>query len=146
MAPELTAEEIERMRQLVAAHDGQHKPVTTVDLNNPPRVPYRFQKFPMIVYDLENSYAAHDVPVTDRLGNPTGATQHVTARIVSRVVNSEHELHAALEDGWSENAPEFREVPEEVLSSKYLGEAERVQAQIDEAKRRRGGRPRKDAA
>lgn len=40
------------MRQIVQMNDAQRKPMQTIDLNNPPKEPYRFQKFPMIVYDL----------------------------------------------------------------------------------------------
>ena len=46
---QLTQEEIERMRTLVAQHDVQGA-VKEFDLNNPPQVPYVFKEFPMTVY------------------------------------------------------------------------------------------------
>ena len=75
MTTALSFEEVERMRQIVQMHDAQRKPMQTIDLNNPPKEPYRFQKFSMIVYDLSQ-------PST-------------------LIVRSE-ELQAALADGWSQ--------------------------------------------
>jgi hypothetical protein len=54
MIDQLSPEEIERMRQIVAQHDQQNKPgIKEFDLNDPPRVPYRHQEFPKTVYDHE---------------------------------------------------------------------------------------------
>lgn len=141
MSPQqLTQEEATRLRQILAQHDSEQAPVHTIDLNNPPRQAYRFQKFPMAVYDHLNSYASRD---EERPG-PNGRieTVHVAARIVSRIVNSEHELKAALADGWSELAPEFREEREEPLSAKYENEANRIQERIEHARRRPGPKPK----
>lgn len=140
MAPEqLSAEEIQRMRQILATHDSEHKPMQTVDLNNPPRTGYKFQKFPMIVYDLANSRAGFDEDRPSR--NGFGVDKfHVAAKIVSMTVNTEDQLSQALANGWSENAPEFREEREEPLSVQYQNEANRVQERIEET-RRHAGRP-----
>jgi hypothetical protein len=54
----LTETEIARMRQLVLEHDSQAKKATIHDLNNPPKEQYRFQKFPMVVYDHQSSSPA----------------------------------------------------------------------------------------
>lgn len=123
MTQELSFEEIERMRQIVQAHDGERTPMKTIDLNNPPKEPYYFQRFPMMIYDLEAS-------------TPT--------KIIHRTIRSEAELEAALNEGWSQDAPAFGEEREEPLSAAYQAEAARVQEQIEESRRRRG-RPRKDA-
>jgi hypothetical protein len=132
----ISESEIARMREILAQHDGQHLPMTTMDLNNPARKPYRFEKFPMAVYDHTNSYTGYE---EERM-TPAGRfeTVHVAAKIVSRIVRSEQELAGALADGWSEQAPEFREEREEPLSARYANEAGR----IDEAlEKRKPGRP-----
>lgn len=118
---ELSHAELERMRQIVQQHDAQSKPMKTIDLNNPPKEPYIFQKFPKMVYDLEASTPGH---------------------VVTRVVRSEDELADALADGFSKEAPTYGAMPEEELSPKYQAEADRVQEQIEATRR---GRPRKTA-
>lgn len=118
--PELSREEIERMRQIVKQHDAQHKPLQVFDLNNPPKQPYHFQKFPMMVYDLEQSQPGH---------------------VVSAIVSSEQELQEAMASGWSNEAPAYGDAREESLSPAYQQEADEVQRRVEEARRRRG-RPR----
>ncbi len=46
---QLTADEIERMRAIVAQHDNQGK-VQEFDLNNPPKQAYAYQEFPRVMY------------------------------------------------------------------------------------------------
>ena len=111
---ELSFEEVERMRQIVQMHDASRKPMTTTDLNNPPKEPYRFQKFPMVVY-ADNQ---------------------------TRIVRSEDELQSALGEGWSQDASSFNDKPEESLSAAYQMEAAQVQQKIEEASKRKPGRPR----
>jgi hypothetical protein len=54
MIDQLSPEEIERMRAIVAQHDQTNKQgIKEFDLNNPPRLPYRFQEYPKTVYDHE---------------------------------------------------------------------------------------------
>jgi hypothetical protein len=55
MIDQLSPEEIERMRQIVAQHDqtSGKNGIKEFDLNNPPRLPYRFQEYPKTVYDHE---------------------------------------------------------------------------------------------
>lgn len=139
---QLTEPEIQAMRTILAQHDSQHQPMTTLDLNNPPRVQYRFQKFPMTVYNHEQSYPSHDVeqPKQNSLGFET---VHVPARVVNAIVNSDEELQQFIDSGWSDQAPAFTEEREEHLSAKYENEAARFQEQIEE--RRKVGRPRKVA-
>lgn len=121
-AEQITHEEATRLRQILAQHDAERQPFRTIDLNNPPREPYHFQKFPKMVYDHQ-----HSVP-----GN-----------LVIATVRSDDELAQALEDGWSENAPAFGDSPDDSLSPKYQAEAESIQNEIDI--KRRPGRPRKIA-
>lgn len=116
----LSAEEIQHMRQILAQHDAESKPVQTFDLNNPPRQPYVFQKFPMMVY------------ATDGEGH--------------LVVSSEAELSAALKQGFTRTAPAQSEVALPQLSASLQAEADRVQEQLEANRRaaavRRGpGRP-----
>lgn len=138
MTPEITPSEAQNMREILARFDAQSKPVTTFDLNNPPRTQYRHQKFPMMVYDHSASYPAHDKDqVVIRGSVPVQETVHVTAKIVSRLVHSEHDLREALGAGWSEEAPTFREVAQDEPTGKYQAEAERVQEQIETRRGRR---------
>lgn len=116
----LSAEEIQHMRQILAQHDAESKPVQTFDLNNPPKQPYVFQKFPMMVY------------ATDGEGH--------------LVVSSEAELSAALKQGFTRTAPAQSEVALPQLSASLQAEADRVQEQLEANRRaaavRRGpGRP-----
>lgn len=119
MAPELSHEEIERMRQIVQQHDSQRKPFQVFDLNNPPKQPYHFQKFPMMVYDLARSAPGH---------------------IVSSIVHSEGELDSALRAGLSQQAPEFGDSSEGELSPAYADEARQLDGRLEDA-RRGPGRP-----
>lgn len=55
MAPQFSNEEIERMRQVLSAHDATNKGLGGMkefDLNNPPKLPYRHLEYPKHVgYD-----------------------------------------------------------------------------------------------
>lgn len=137
--PQLSEIEIQRMRAILAQHDSEHKPIVTLDLNNPPRVAYRFQKFPMMVYDHANSYPAHDEEQQRKDGRGFEMV-HIPARVLTSTVHSEDQLRAALADGWQEEAPNFSEEPENNLSAGLQAEANRVQQQIEET-RRKAGRP-----
>lgn len=77
----LTVDEIEKMRQLVAAHDANNNfgGIKEFDLNNPPKQPYRYQEFPRIVYH-------------HKLGK-------------TKVVHSAEELLHAEARGYSKDAP-----------------------------------------
>jgi hypothetical protein len=139
---QLSEQEVAHMRQILAQHDSEHKPMQVFDLNNPPKEQYHFQKFPMMLYDHANSHPAYDEERPSRVGMGTD-TFHVPAKVITLVVETEEQLQRALGDGWSEEAPEFRETPNEHLSAKLAAEAEKVQEQID-ARRRGPGRPRKE--
>ena len=118
----LSHEEIERMRRIVQQHDSEKKPMQIYNLNDPPREPYRFQKFPMMLFDHAHSHPG---------------------RIVRMVANNEGELEKALENGWNEKPPAYREERVEPLSAAYQAEANRVDAQIQEANKRGPGRPKR---
>lgn len=86
MTPELTAEEVERMRTIVAQADQKNRAETKeFDLNKPPQKPYTHQEFPRIVY-------------------------HHSRRVHKAVAN-EAELAEALKDGWKKE-PYPNEAPE----------------------------------
>lgn len=122
--------EVAHMRKILAQHDSAAPKVKIHDLNNPPKDPYRFQRFPLTVYDLKNSHPAQDKqqPKANSLGHET---VHVPAKVISRIVQSEGELEDALAAGWSEAAPSFGAEPDNSLDPKWAGEARRVQAVID---------------
>lgn len=142
---QLSESEVAHMRKILAQHDSEHKPMRVFDLNSPPREQYRFQKFPMMVYDLANSNPSYEEDQPRRNGMGI-ETVHVPARVISRTVNSEEELQEAIAQGWSEQAPAYSEDRAEPLSSKYASEAGRVDAQIEEQRVKRGpGRPKQVA-
>ncbi len=137
---EFTQEDIEKMRRMVQDHDAKHKGAPIIDLNNPPKEPYKFQKFPMMVYNHAQSEPARDKQTQGKNGLEL---VHVPAKRVSKVVKNEHELELALKAGWSEQAPEFEaeaDAPEEEEAGGVEVGAE------EEAPVRRGGRGRGAAA
>ncbi len=71
---QLSAEEIERMRAIVAQHDNQGK-VQEFDLNNPPKQPYSYQEYPRVMY------------------------HHATGR--TRLAQNAAEVEAAEKAGWT---------------------------------------------
>lgn len=102
---ELTHDEIERMRQIVLQHDqSTQKGMKEFDLNNPPKEPYRFKKFPMLVYDPD-----------------TGDHQQV---------ENEAELKEALAEGWVNERPPV-EAAEPELSGDDAAEAAAIQKKLD---------------
>ena len=117
----LTQEEVERMRQIVLAADAERQPFQTIDLNNPPRQQYRFQKYPQMLYDLDTS---------------------TPQKIVHYTVQNQEEFDAAIAEGWSEQPPNYTEQREEYLKPAYAAEASQVQEQIEQVKKRGPGRPR----
>lgn len=114
MPQQLSEEQYEQMRILLAQHESERKPVTVVDLNNPPREAYRHQKFPMMVYDLE-----HSTP----------------GKFITGLVNSERELEEAIEAGWSQAPPEYREERIEPLKASLQAEADAMDEKIGRRKR-----------
>ena len=107
--PQLTQGEIERMRQIVNQHDSKNKNgIQMMDPNNPPKEPYKFQRFPMVLYNHKKSEAAQDKSVGVKVGNVvTEQKVHVPAKYHTLTVNSEAELQKAKRAGWSEKAPEL---------------------------------------
>lgn len=104
---ELTHDEIERMRQIVLQHDqATQKGLKEFDLNNPPKEPYRFKKFPMLVYDPD-----------------TGDHQQV---------ENEAELAEALKEGWvhAHERPAV-EAAEPELTGDEAAEAAEIQKKLD---------------
>ena len=101
-AQDLSAEDVQRLRMILARHDAQTSPVREFDLNKPPRSetlapgtpgangPYQYQPFPRMLYD-------------HRLRSTT-------------IVRSQPQMEQALADGWRldpypsepvEEGPEF---------------------------------------
>jgi hypothetical protein len=104
---ELTAQEIERMRAIVAQHDRGQR-AEEFDLNNPKTAPYRYQRFPKMIY----SHAKRD----------------------SRIVRSEDELQGFMELGWTDQ-PYPAEPTETVqLDAASAAEVEQVDRKLAELK------------
>jgi hypothetical protein len=111
MIDQLTPEEIERMRQIVAQHDQQNQGgIKEFDLNNPKLPPYRHQEYPKMVYDHEG-------------------------RRTFSVRNREHEKEA-LDAGYRLDAfPPEPEEPEVRLSAAELREIEQLDKQARKPRR-----------
>ncbi len=140
---QISASDVEKMRAIVQGYDNQRKKAPIHDLNNPPREPYRFQKFPMMVYNLAQSQPAHEETRSAIVGSSVIEERvHIRAKVVSMVVHSEEDLKAALANGWSKNAPNFADEPEGGLSAKYQREVETIEEQLAGARRR--GNPHKE--
>jgi hypothetical protein len=104
---QLSTEEISRMRDILAQHDKAHAN-RFMDLNNPPREPYVFQKFPMLLYSHKESKPPRAEQKRDPY-NPNGPVEliHHPAMLATRTVNNEGELKQWLEKGWSKAPPVF---------------------------------------
>lgn len=103
---ELTAQEIERMRAIVAQHDRSTGKSEEFDLNNPRTAPYRYQKFPKMIYH----HAKRD----------------------NRIVRSEDELQGFYELGWTDQ-PYPAEPTETVqLDAASAAEVEQVDRKLAE--------------
>jgi uncharacterized protein YecA (UPF0149 family) len=134
----LTQQEIESMRALVAQHDNEGK-ISEFDLNKPPKVPYRHQDFPRMVYNHKLSAPSR----VDLVKGKDGDVQerHVEPKIVSKIVHDEDELEAALEAGWS------KEVPPLHSEAAIEGElAVEESEEIESPRRSKGKKAKKDAA
>lgn len=93
--------------------------IRTIDLNNPPKVPYTHQPFPAIVYNHQ--------------------------RRTHRVVNSQQDLAAALVDGW-QTKPFPAEYSEPIPEVEIDATAEPDAGAVDEPARRGSGRSRRVTA
>lgn len=131
---QITDEEIQKMREMIANHDAETSEEVDFDPSKV-KVPYRFQKFPMVVYNHARSRAACDEERNVLRGSLVVAeVVHVKAHLASMLVQHQQELDAALSAGWSEAPPEFKEEQEDEPS-------------VDEqAVAVRRGRPRNNAA
>ena len=141
MPQPLTAVEAEQMRSLLQRYDSEHKPIQVHNINDPPKTPYRFQEFPQMVYNHQESAPAHNETRTAIVGSSVlEETVHVRAHVEYKIVKNAEELREALDSGWSVDPPEFREEPEYALSASNRAEVERAEATLVAARKR--GRPR----
>lgn len=97
----LSQDQIEAMRQVVMQSDNSAKS-TEFDLNNPPKVPYRHQAFPKMIYNHEASEPSR---VEVDYENGKRVEKNIEPKIVSAKVGSQEELEEALAAGWSEEVP-----------------------------------------
>jgi len=103
---EITHEEAQRMRQILARFESESKPIQTIDLNNHPREQYIFQKFPMLVYRINETLK----------------------------VNCEEQLNDALDLGWSKDASSFHDERTEDLKPAYQMEVQQAETRLAEAR------------
>lgn len=108
-----SASEIERMKAILAAHEGkQHVGIREFDLNNPPKEPYTHQEFPRLVYH-------HD-------------------KRTHRLAHSHEDLEAALEAGWLKE-PYPADAPKAAVEfdPEIAAELEAIEAKLRAAKAKR---------
>lgn len=109
MTPQLTHQEIERLRQIVIDHDKKNfGGMKEFDLNNPPQEPYRYQEFPRLLY------------------------RHGTDK--TKVVRDQEQLEAALADGWSMDAVAI-EYKEPKLNKADAAEARAIDRELRKPKK-----------
>ena len=141
MPKEILPVEAEQMRAILQRYDNDHKPITIHNLNDPPKTPYRYQKFPKMLYNHEQSEPAHEVIKSAIVGSSViEEAVHVRAKVVTIIVHNESNYEEYLAAGWREDPPPFRAEPDDTLSPAYQAEAQRADARLD----RKPGRPRKE--
>jgi hypothetical protein len=112
--PQLTTNEVESMRALVAQHDASYRSETKeFDLNNPPKQPYTHQEFPRLVY------------------------HHM--RRMHRVAQNAGELAAALEAGWSKEPFAAEQDASIELDEENAAEARASEAKLAAARKAKRG-------
>lgn len=104
-------EEIERMRAILAQHDRSSGRPETIDLNNPKTPPYRYQKFPKVIYHH-------------------GKREH-------RIVRSEDELEGFLELGWVDEPYPAEPPAEPELDAASAAEVARINDQLAEMRKKK---------
>jgi hypothetical protein len=99
---QFSREEVERMREIVLRSD--RGSINVFDLNNPPKVPYKHQEFPKMVYDHSKAEPSREVVKKTREGEEM---VHIAAKLGQKIVNNEAELAEALASGYVEEPPVF---------------------------------------
>lgn len=144
----LSPEEIDKMRRLIAEHDTKNRG-GDIDLSKPivdPNYRYQDHPFPKMIYDHAKATPAHDVEKQTKNGREM---IHVPANLGGMIVRNQAELSAALAAGYSLKPPTWElEVVESDESWEASEAVQPVTADyseppIVEAPRR--GRPRKEA-
>lgn len=97
----LSQTEIEAMRQIVMQSDSTGK-IAEFDINNPPKVAYRHQAFPKMLY---NHAASEPSRVEIDVENGKRIEKHIEPKLVTMKVNDQEQLEDALQAGWSEQVP-----------------------------------------
>lgn len=110
MAPEMTYEERERLRQILAQHDAKDaaQANSTFDLNKPPQAKYVYREFPFVMYNHAT-------------GKAKAARDHV-------------ERERLIAEGWSSD-PIAPEAPPEIpLTAAEQAEADTINTQLRKKK------------
>ena len=111
MPQDLSVEDIERMRAILAQYDNtsNRDKVQEFDLNNPPKVAYAHQEFPRMIYS------------------------HATGK--TRVVQGQRELDSYREKGWSvEPMPAMAAEENLELDPESAAEAAAIDAKLKKRK------------
>lgn len=127
----LTAEEAERLREILLQHDKAHAANNSFDLHNPKVPTYKHKEFPMLVYKHETSK-----PSRDKLrnsGNGNEEMVHVPAKYDTLTVNDEKELKAALKKGYQQKPPDLAAQHQGIDPEEPLEPAEELEPEGEEA-------------
>ena len=108
---ELTPQEIERMRALVAAHDRTQGKIQEFDLNRPPQEPLQYRPYPKLIYHH-------------------GTRTH-------KLIQNEEQLEAHMAEGW-DTRPYPAEPPAPVqLDAAAAAEAAEVNQQLAQLRKKK---------
>jgi hypothetical protein len=97
-----TESQIEELRSAILRRDKNQAQSNLIDINNPPKQPYTFEKFPMAVYLHKKAAPSRD---EIRQNRDQIEVVHIPAKLGEKIVHNEDELQAALAQGYSEKAP-----------------------------------------
>lgn len=122
MNTQLSTDEVEKMRELVLAHDKQAAQSTVIDMGKPIIVPYAYRQFPQMVYDHNASEPGYWAIRKTQNGDEL---YHVTAKLVNKIVTSHAELEAAKEQGFVEAPPVLEDCNTQETPHTGLGRPER---------------------
>jgi hypothetical protein len=121
MSPNLSSEELEQMRRILAQHDANtaQKAMQEFDLNKPPAPPYVFREYPFLLYNHPT----------------TNGERQVRGERAAKPAHNHEERQRMLAEGWSEDpfpSPEPVEVP---LTAEEHAEAAEIDQRLNKKRR-----------
>lgn len=140
---EFTPDQIEAMRQVVSDSDRSKQP-NVFDLSKPPMVPYKFQKFPQMVYDHKKSRPSR----YKTYKTAQGEERHdfIPVKYATKMAKNDAELKSLLAQGYEENPPVFDDPtePDEAAYEAEFSASDIAELDSEPTDAPRRGRPRKE--